>query len=92
MTTKPTIHLNGTSPDVLRDGYIDAAEYMRRAIEALKRKAAPHGRDYYTQSVTAFGNAAEEHHQRLLRLESVLEELEELAEHCADEAAGRGLG
>ena len=88
---KPTIHLNGSCPATLRDDYINAGQAVRQAMESL-RATSPHGRDYYPQGATAFGNAAEEHRQRYLRLKSVLEELEELAEHCADEAAGRGLG
>jgi hypothetical protein len=77
---KPTIHLNGTSPGVLLEDLIRAADALRDAMQAL-RLAAPNARDYYPQGPKAIAQAAMEHAQRMDKLQGVLRELEELAEH-----------
>jgi len=79
----PTVHSNGTSPDVLFDQVIDAADAVRHAIDAVDA-AGPNGRDYYLQGGSAFRVAAEEHASRIHRLASVLQELEQSAEYLAD--------
>ena len=45
---KPTIHLNGTSKDVLAKQYNDAVVLLRGALQAME-DAAPNARDYYPQ-------------------------------------------
>jgi hypothetical protein len=44
MITKPTINLNGTSPQALLDEHIEAIEALRSAISTLAM-TAPKGRD-----------------------------------------------
>jgi ferritin len=44
---KPTIHLNGTSPERLFEGYINAYRAVDAAIEALANVEF-HSRDYRT--------------------------------------------
>jgi hypothetical protein len=60
--TIPTIHLNGTSGPVLRDGYASAYDAIDAAIEALA-KAECNGRDYYPQGLDAYHQAREERDQ-----------------------------
>lgn len=75
----PSVHLNGTSFPGLMDPVRDAGAAVRRAIEALG-ECAPHGRDYYLQKGDALKEATDEHLARVSRLQSVLSELQELAE------------
>ena len=82
MSSIPTIHLNGTSKDALLDGYIDAREAIRAAIDKLC-ETAPNGRDYYPQGDGAFEKARDEHIARLKRLHDVATELGEIAERIA---------
>jgi len=88
MIQKPTIHLNGTSPEALLDAYKVATGALRRAIECL-HDAAPNARDYYPQGDDATRAATREHVSRAERLRSVLEELFELYEHVSDQADAR---
>lgn len=81
---KPTIHMNGSSADVLVEGYAEASSAITTALEKLAA-AAPNARDYYPQGDDAFEQARMEHFARLARLQSVRDELAELAEHVADE-------
>lgn len=81
---KPTIHMNGTSPQDLLEGYSDAMEKVSDAVCALKN-VAPNGRDYYPQGDAALSQAIREHNERVKAVELVLQELTDLALHC-DEA------
>ena len=86
--TLPTIHINGTSPEMLVEGYLEA----RRAVEAAKdaiNKIEFNARDYYTQGGRAWDEAVKEHRARLNALQQVSEELLELAAHCQDAADER---
>lgn len=78
----PTIHLNGTSKAALLDAYEAAGSAVLAASEALA-EAAPNARDYYPQGDGAFKQAQEEHNVRMMKLNSVLFELQQLAEHVA---------
>lgn len=80
MLTKPSIHLNGTSGESLREGYEKAIAAVDAAIEAVAQ-ASPNARDYYPQGNTAFGAADDEHVARMRRLQEVKAELAELYEH-----------
>ena len=57
---------------------------VRDAMEALQ-KAAPNARDYYVQGPDAYKTAMAEHANRIVRLNSVWQELEEIAIHIADQ-------
>lgn len=81
ITSKPTVHLNGSDAETLRDLYWDAAQTLRVALDEL-RAAAPHERDYYVQnSPTAYAAARAEHVERVLKLQNVLQDLEALEAH-----------
>lgn len=79
----PTIHLNGTSASALYEQTVRAYDAVRAAMIAVG-DACPNGRDYYPQGPHALSEALTEHDQRLLRLKSVMEELEDMAAHIAD--------
>lgn len=83
----PTIHTNGTGRDTLLDVHTVAAGAVRRAIDCLS-DTSPNGRDFYPQGIDAWKRARREHESRLERLQSVLKELQFIAEAVAD-AAGR---
>jgi hypothetical protein len=77
---KPTVHLNGTSLEALKEGYWDSCRAVHLAISALS-KAYPNGRDYYVQGEGAFTEAAQEHYDRIRRLESVYTEINEIYQY-----------
>lgn len=83
-TTKPTIHMNGTSRRALYVGYFVAYQKIADAIAALS-ETAPNGRDYYPQGDAAIIAAGKEHRERMTALRSVLVDLEELAAHTTTE-------
>jgi hypothetical protein len=83
MITKPTINLNGTPPRVLLEDHLAAIEALRFAISTLIA-AAPNARDYQTAPGSTFLAAMSEHRMRLARLETVMGELEQIAEHISD--------
>jgi hypothetical protein len=78
----PTIHSNGTSKTSLEQQIEEAHAAIRNAEEKLA-EAAPNGRDYYPQEITAFYKAQDQHLDRMQRLHSVRLELETIAEHLA---------
>jgi len=80
---KPTIHSNGTSRQELLDQVCNAGHAIQDAMTALA-KATPNGRDYYVQDPGAIKIALEEHNSQATRLQSVLDELQELAIHISD--------
>jgi hypothetical protein len=74
----PTIHLNGSSRERLLQGYCDAANAIRAAMDVLQEHS-PHGRDYYPQGDGAFAKASDEHRARVLALDAVQAELARIA-------------
>lgn len=93
---KPTIHLNGSDPTVLADGYKAALDKLKEAAELLAA-CAPHGRDYYPQEGeiggpwgSVFEMARREHADRMRKVGEVVIDLSQLHRHCAGEAARRG--
>ena len=94
---KPTVHLNGTHPDDLIEGFLEARRAIELAKDALK-KHCPNGRDYYVQqpiqdSPFAFNSplqvATEENWRRINKLEEVAMELMALAEHVDNNRGAR---
>jgi hypothetical protein len=67
----PTIHNNGSDPAKLIDGYREAAEALRVALDKVEG-CAPHCRDYYVASTDAMNGASVEHTERIQKLISVL--------------------
>lgn len=74
----PTVHLNGTSGEVLRHQYITASEALRRAMDATC-EARPNDRDYYVQDPEAGAQAQREHRARVISLGHIREELEAIS-------------
>jgi hypothetical protein len=77
--TVPTVHLNGTGRESLRQQYQAAYLTLAPAIAALQQ-TTPHGRDYYPQddgqiNGPAYQAARAEHAERIHRLETVQQEL-----------------
>jgi len=79
----PTIHSNGTSPEMLRRGYEDARVAVGKALEALE-KIEFNARDYYPQGPGAWGTAAAEQSDRYQLLLRVKDDLEKLEMHIQD--------
>lgn len=84
----PTIHLNGSSPKDLFENAREALGALRKAISAVEG-TGPNGRDYYPQGDGAIAVAVSEHCDRLKRIQSVIAELETLAEHITDTRGSR---
>ena len=81
--TKPTIHLNGTGAESLLEGYRNAMEAVRDAMDKVD-ESAPNARDYYPQGPAAYTIARQEHDDRYMKLDAVRHELTQLAMHCND--------
>lgn len=78
MVSTPTVHLNGTSREELQNQLQEAIWATENAIRKLAN-AAPNGRDYYPQGQNAWGRANDEHVARLGKLQSVVDDLEQIA-------------
>lgn len=77
--TLPTVHLNGTSAEMLFRDYFAAAEAVFAAKEAIA-KIEFHSRDYYPVP-GSWEKARKEHRARFDKLEEVRKELDEIAAH-----------
>ena len=88
MTMIPTVHLNGSAGEVLRDQYAAAADAMRKAIYAVC-DAGPNARDYYVQGSDAALAAQREHEARIASLKRVRDELAAIAEGVQDQLDAR---
>jgi len=84
----PTIHLNGTSGEVLRHQHRTAVEALRRAVEAIC-DATPNGRDYYVQGDEAGRAAQRAHEARIASLRQIREELETITRGIETQLEGR---
>jgi hypothetical protein len=67
MATFPTLHLNGTGKNDLRDEYADAYAAIDKAIGALAA-ATLNGRDYYPQAEGSYYQARDERDAALNQL------------------------
>lgn len=56
----PSIHLNGTSSQELREVHEKAAHALQAALNALQ-ECYPNGRDYYPQGNSAYADARAQH-------------------------------
>jgi hypothetical protein len=84
MTMIPTVHLNGTAGEVLRDQYAAAAEALRKAIDAVC-DAGPNARDYYVQGPDAGSAVQREHEARVASLKRVRDDLAMIREGIQDQ-------
>jgi len=66
----PTIHINGTPGQRLRDQYHIAALAAEEAVKAIQ-VVEFHARDYYVQGDGAFDQAQREHRERIKALVAV---------------------
>lgn len=82
----PHVHLNGTSRGELLKQLAEAQEALVQAIAAMGR-ATPHGRDYSVIDDDAITRAHNAHHARILKLEGVLAELQQIQEGVAMQQA-----
>ena len=80
----PTVHLNGTAGEVLRDQYAAAAEAVRKAIDAVCN-AGPNARDYYVQGPDAGLAAQREHEEHVASLKRVRDDLAAIVEGIQDQ-------
>jgi hypothetical protein len=78
---KPTIHLGGTSRQQLEDDYMQAMDAVRQAFTVYTVRAAPHGRDYYTQPPGAYEDALHEFQEQSDALLSIASDLEKTIIH-----------
>lgn len=76
--TIPTISIGGSTKTSLLNDICNARNTLDDAHKAL-RVCCPHPRDYQLAQDGDYGRAREEHLDRLHRLQSVYEELEQLA-------------
>jgi len=79
----PTIHLNGTSCQELMDQIVNVERAGRKMLQALY-DASPNGRDYYTQGDNAFHEVQSEHQDRVKRIQSVIDEIQEIADSISE--------
>lgn len=84
----PTVHLNGTSGEDLKQQLCDALGALRAAREAL-RQTAPNARDYYVQDDKAFPRARDQYYARLAKLGEIQTELETIAEIVCNQVDAR---
>jgi hypothetical protein len=75
----PTVHLNGTSKDALLEQFCDAIDAVHEAGKKLAA-ACPNARDYYPQGNEATSEAMRQHEARMLKLKSVADDLQAIAE------------
>jgi len=87
----PTIHLNGTSADMLFEGYEEARQAVieaRTKLEAVEFNS----RDYYVQGPGVWNKAVDERRAMYAKLNSVEADLLEIMAHvqtARDERAER---
>ncbi len=68
----PRVHLNGDTKATLQIGIYDSVRAVEIAIDSLCR-IFPHGRNYF--GADQYGQARAEHEDRIIRLQSVRDEL-----------------
>ena len=78
----PTVHMNGTSKKDLLEGYCKIIHALHAALKALQDEH-PNMRDYYTQPTGTFERVREQHRSQFMRINSVLQEIETIAEGIA---------
>ncbi len=76
---KPTIHLNGTGKNRLRETYLNAYKAVRNAQEALEAVEF-NARDYYIQGPNAWPQAEREMTERITAVVKIREDLVNILE------------
>lgn len=83
MTTLPTFHLNGSSPDDLLREYRRVYEDLNRLEESF-RQATCHPRDFYVQEGETWNEARKEREEMGLRLAELSSYIQDWLSHCYD--------
>lgn len=78
----PIVNNNGTSGHELLQQQINVLRTLRAARDAIC-DAAPHGRDFQLNQPHDYYTARSEHSDRVIRLDSLIAEYTQLAEHFA---------
>lgn len=77
----PTVHLNGTSKQMLLEGYQNAWQSIQTAIETLA-KVEFHPRDYFVNmDPDAYAKARDQRDGQFYELRKIQEELYAVIEH-----------
>lgn len=79
----PSIHMNGTSKEALLEAIEESYSAISGAMDKM-RQCVPDGRDYYVQASEAYGVARDQHRDRCLKLQAVMDELQAIAEAIHD--------
>lgn len=74
----PRVNINGTSREELSEGFAKAQEAILTALEAVAA-TRPHGRDFQTCEPGDYNMAMRQHLDRLMMLNTLAEEMEQLA-------------
>jgi len=83
VSTLPTIHLNGTSREVLLEDY-DAAYRKLLKFSCVFRKIEFNARDYYVAEPDAWSKACEERQEMLTHINRLIDYLEEHIVHLTE--------
>lgn len=78
----PTIHLNGTSAQMLTEGYSEARIAVQAALDKLQ-KVEFNARDYYPQGQLAWLDAVRQRQDLMNKLATVQHEIYKIEAHCA---------
>jgi hypothetical protein len=79
---KPTIHLNGTSPERLFEDYHNASRAVNAAIDVLANIEF-NARDYYPQGDKVFELARAQRVEQFTKLREIRDELREVAAYVS---------
>lgn len=86
--TFPTIHLNGTSAESLKQQVYDVLAAINQLKVALAN-ASPNARDYYVQNDNAFPKACSEHVARSKKLDELCNEYVAILENLSEQEDAR---
>jgi hypothetical protein len=84
----PTLHLNGSSADALKEQLLDVANALRVAMRAMEA-AGPNARDYYPQGEQAYPEARLEHERRLKQILGVRDWYDQILEGLQEQIDAR---
>lgn len=84
----PTIHLNGSSGEVLRDQYRDAHRAIVKALDVLS-EVGLNARDYYPQGATAYFEARRQHENWLIDLYKIEKDLDGIVDSIQNQIDAR---
>lgn len=81
--TLPTVHLNGTSREMLRTDYRNAYEKLHEFREAFA-SIEFNARDYYVQGPAAYSQARTERDREFQRIDALMSYLEAHLSHISN--------